>query len=303
LVPGAKPSGNWVEIDVKQPTADTRGFFNEQLSEAMGSVARQVLTNRQQRAGVEFANAVFEGISFAQTPLRTQGMCLRADLEGFTKAVEAAFAQNTVPALVQQFTDLMQYPVDFLGRLGRQHVELPWAGDCCTLLIQPGASELIEEMRAVLPIEAGRLWHGLALENGTAKRWSRSMGEAKWAVGFACGDADEGGNGSAIVAEFSAAGRSFRVLVGWCGRRARDAQECSGVGGDDVALPESDFQNLEEVFKPIFTRLSSTFRKTSYDRIKRLGHSAGSDLAVSAPAILTGVSTALPAPRPYGRGN
>lgn len=302
-LPGAKPSGDWSLIDVNKPLATTQDYFDDQLTESMRNVARGILENRSRRGPRDFVNNTFTGISFSTTPLRTRGMCMRADVDGFTPTVESAIKNGKGAQLVQQFTELMQYPIEFTEKLGRRHVELPWAGDCCTMLIQPGSGETVERMRATLPVEAGRLWHGLAHENGKSERWRSSLSGAKWALGLACGDAAEGGNGHAIVSEFPAAGRTFRVLVGWCARRAKDAQETSGICGDDTAIPIVDYQNLESVFKPLFKLASSLYRSASYNQLRQAGNSAAHSLRVSAPQQIVGVSAALPAPRPYGRRN
>lgn len=300
-LPGAKPSGDWVQLDVNMPVEATQAFFDNRLTEAMRQTARAVFGERNLRAGRQFAGIMSEGVSFATTPLRTRGMCLRADLDGFTKAVEDAFKNRKVLELVTQFEDIMGYPLEFAQKLGNPHVEIPWAGDCCTILIQPRNGDTVEVMRSTLPVEAGRCWHGIANENGGAARWTRSLGSAKWAVGLACGDRDEGGNGNAIVAEFPAAGRAFRVIIGWCGRRAKDAQETSGIKGDDVVVPVVDYQNLEEVLKPLFELVSSQYRFTNYAKLKQARQSVGRSLAASTVQRIASVNVALPAPKPYWR--
>lgn len=300
-LPGAKSSGDWVEIDVNKPVVATQSYFDQQLTEGMRQAAHAVFQQRTQHTGRDFARDMFDGISFAKTPLRTRGMCLRADLDGFTKAVEDAFRNQKVGELVRQFTDVMQYPLEFAQKIGKRLIELPWAGDCCTILILPQNGEAVEAMRATLPVEAGRCWHGIAYENGGSRRWTASLGSAKWAVGLACGDHDEGGNGNAIITEFPAAGRSFRVIVGWCGRRAKDAQETSGIKGDDVVVPVVDYQNLEEVLKPLFEMVGSDYRYSTYLKLKQAGKSVAKPLATAVTKHVTGISIALPAPKPYWR--
>lgn len=300
-LPGTKPSGDWVEIDVNKPVALTQSFFDDRLTEGMRQAARAVLQQGAQRGGRDFARDMFEGISFATTPLKTRGMCLRADLDGFTKAVEDAFRNQKVADLVRQFTDVMRYPMEFAQKVDKRLIELPWAGDCCTIFIQPQNGETVEELRATLPVEAGRCWHGIAYENGGSNRWTASLGSAKWAVGLACGDHEEGGNGNAIIAEFPAAGRLFRVIVGWCGRRAKEAQETSGIKGDDVVVPVVDYQNLEEVFKPLFQLAGSNYRYSSYLTLKQAGKTVTKPLAAAVTKHVTGISIALPGPKPYWR--
>ena len=298
-LPGAKQSGDWVQVDVNTAAEATKAFFDDNLTAGMCQRARAVLEERARRARRNFASTMTESISFSTTPLKTRGMCLRADLDGFSKAVEDAFKNHKVLELVQQFTEIMQYPLEFAEKLGRNRIEAPWAGDCCTIMIQPRFGETIEEMRGVLPVEAGRCWHGIAYENGGSKRWGSALGAAKWAVGLACGDRDEGGDGNAIVTEFAANGRSFRVIVGWCARRAKDAQETSGIKGDDVVVPIVDYKNLEEVFKPLFQLVGSNYRCSNYAKLKQAGQSVGKPLATSTAKHVFGISTALPAPRPY----
>ena len=300
-LPESKPSGDWVQVNVRTSVAATKEFFDDNLTAGMRQVARSILEERTRRGRRDFTRAMGEGISFSKTPLRARGMCLRADLDGFSKAVADAFKNQKVPELVKQFSDIMQYPLDFAQKLGRNLIEMPWAGDCCTIMIQPKSGETLDEMRETLPVEAGRCWHAIAYENGGNKRWGSSLGAAKWAVGLACGDDEEGGDGQAIIAEFPAAGRTFRVIVGWCARRAKDAQETSGIKGDDVVLPTVDYQNLEEVFKPLFEFMGSNYRFSNYAKLKQAGHTVGKSLATSTIGRVVGISTALPAPRPYWR--
>ncbi len=302
-LPGAKRSGDWVEIDVNTPVLETQSFFDDKLTESMRQVARAVFNERSRREIRNFAGGLSEGISLTKTPVRTRGMCLRADLDGFSKKVEEAFQKGpqAVAELVQEFTSVLQYPIDFAQRLGRPIIELPWAGDCCTIFIQPAFHETVEQMRASLPVEAGRHWHGIAYENGGAEKWKKTLGSAKWEVGLACGNQQEGGNGNAIVTEFQTAERSFRIIAGWSARRAKDAQETSGISGDDVVIPIVDFQNLEEIFKPLFAEIGTKYRFSNYAKLKNATQTIVKPLAYSASKHIAGISTAIPRPRPYWR--
>jgi len=107
---GTKPSGDWVEIDVNTPVPATQTFFDDKLTESMHQVARGVFQERGRRSNRDFAAGMFDGISLAKTPVRTRGMCLRADLDGFSKLVEEAFRKgpHAVAELVRQFTTIME---------------------------------------------------------------------------------------------------------------------------------------------------------------------------------------------------
>ena len=77
--------------------AATKEFFDDNLTAGMRQVARSILEERTRRGRRDFTRAMGEGISFSKTPLRARGMCLRADLDGFSKAVADAFKNQKVP--------------------------------------------------------------------------------------------------------------------------------------------------------------------------------------------------------------
>lgn len=302
-LPGGKRSGDWILLHVNQPSLDLAALFDRQLDGDIRRIAREVLSNPN-RAARAFVNT-FVADTLGKQPLRGRGMCLRADLDGFTKAVETAFSRGpeAVAELVRHFTEIMEYPREFMKlQSSRSVVELPWAGDCCTLFVGPAANESVEDLRRIFPVEGGRIWHGVADTQADIKRWKSALGEAKWATGFACGDEDQGGNGWAIVAEIATSSRRFRVIAGWCARRAQDAQECTGVGPEHIALPKVDFDNLEPGLKPLFNEIANhpNYSFSTYGKLKAAQRSAPRTLAQSAPVRATGVSAILPRPRPYG---
>jgi hypothetical protein len=301
-IPGGKRIGNWIEVNVETSTAETQSFFNEGLTEQMMRAAKEVLNKRQQPSvSRTFATDWNSSLPISSAPLRTRGMCLRADLDGFTKLVREAFdhGASAVAELVQQFTKILEFPKAFANDLGRPIIELPWAGDCCTLLIRPAFQETLEEMRSVLPPEAGRKWHSLARQNSNQNNWPELLKGSKWALGFACGTKDEGGDGNAVITEFPASNRTFRVMVSWSSRRAKDAQEADGVKAEFVVVPEIDYRNLEELFKPSFSQLNSLYRATTYEKLVDAREITKEHLAKSSPTKVAGVTAAIPAQRPF----
>lgn len=302
-LPGSARSGDWMLFHVNQPSVELAALLNRQLDDDISRIAREVLQNPARAARAFVSN--FASETLGEQPFRDRGMCLRADLDGFTKAVESAFSRGreAVLELVRHFTEIMEYPREFMKlQTGRSFIELPWAGDCCTLFVRPGPNESVDDLRKVFPVEGGRFWHGLADSHTDSKRWKSALGEAKWATGLACGDADEGGNGRAIVAEIPTSNRRFRVIAGWCARRAQDAQECTGIGAEHVALPKVDFDNLEAGLKPLFSVIANhpTYSFSTYAKLKAARQSTAESLAGSTPIRATGVSAILPRPRPYG---
>ena len=68
-----------------------------------------------------------------------------------------------------------------------------------------------------------------------------------------------------------------------------------------MVVPVVDYQNLEEVLKPLFELVSSQYRFTNYAKLKQARQSVGRSLAASTVQRIASVNIALPAPKPYWR--
>ena len=242
---------DWKLIQVEQSSEDLKSYFDENLEGPLGKLAKKVLQSPR-TAGREFVKVIGSD-SLASKPFVGQVVCIRADLDGFTKAVNRAFekGESGVQALVEEFTKIMAYPTQFIrrGLNGRGVVELPWAGDCCTLAVIPSPQEGIEGLRGVAPVELGREWHDIGEKE--AKYWRPVLQGAAWATGFASGGRDEG-DGWVVVAEIGIGTRRFRIIAGWGARKAKDAQEAPGVQAGGIAVPNEDYRLLDTELKTLF---------------------------------------------------
>lgn len=306
LIPGAMQSGTWHLIDLTAETLLQYPFLDPKVLAGVRQIAQQFFESW--RPADRTFSSQFSEAQLQRQPLRVRGFCLRADLDGFTNAVDSAFAAGPkgVEALVRNFLEGMEYPNEFKRREApRQIVELPWAGDCCTLFILPSAHETIDEMREILPVSAGKSWHGIADDKTSQKHWASILGVAKWAIGFACGDKDTGGDGWVVISEIQTSSRKFRIISGWSPKRAKDAQECPGVGADDIVVPEVDRQNLEYPLRALFSPVSGhpSYSKSTYGKLKTASSVVSRYLSESKPRTTTGSAPPLPRPRPHGGSN
>ena len=297
----------WVEVNVLQPGNFITSFADPALTEKMLSLAKGVLENRRAFGSILFANvSEFSdpAASTVKSPIRVRGVFMRADLDGFTKQVEAAFAKGpqAILELVARFRAIMNYPRQFVSSMKRPAVELPWAGDCAPLILMPKDGEKISGARKYLPATAATTWHEQeSLEDLAKIQWVKNLGEARWSIGVACGDEQES-DGVLLVANLETSGRKFRVVAGWGARQARDAQESDNVKAEDTVLPKSDHANLDLVYQKPFREHDSKFMISTYKSLKQSKdedyNALGKILTVSVP----GIKTSIPAAKPFSHG-
>lgn len=231
-------------------------------------------------------------------PVKVQGFCLRADLDGFSKQVEDAFANGTqaVLALVDRFRRLLSLPKEFEGRVRARVLAFPWAGDCATVVLLPQAGESFSAAVKSLPASSALTWHKLPEED---RRFGEYMGGAKWAVGVAAGAAEEGNEGRMLVAQLRAQGRTFRVVAGWAARRSSDGYQLDGIRGGETVVTEQDHRALASVWQKSFSRVASAaFFKAPLTVLSDARQSAVSATAQPKPTS-SPVGITIPSPRPH----
>lgn len=235
---------------------------------------------------------------------------MRADLDGFSKRVAAAFeaaGRGTSQALidlVQFFHTVLKYPEFFRQKLsaGSNH-HLPWAGDCANLIILPAEGISYSAGREHLPAVIAGKWHGI-LDNEQAKgiSWKNHLQSHDWAVGVAGGDSsvEKGGSdGLLLIAPIAVGGRTFPVVAGWGVRRSNDAYQQPWVVQGDSVLHEVDYRRLapqlRSAFEPV--RDHQTYRKATRKRLQE----ALVAVAVHRPKAQSVILAApfIPAPRPF----
>lgn len=302
-VPGRS---EWVDINVLEPDQTTLAFSHRELTEGMLTLAKAVLAKSQSGRLVALASSsLFADVntSTIDDPVRVQGMSVRADLDGFTKDVQNAFAggPTAITALISRFRTIMEYPRQFAGALKRPMIELPWAGDCANVILLPRQDECYADITTHLPVTAAVAWHGQQTKPDLKQvPWNRAMGKTRWAVGIAGGDDDEGANGVLLVANVYTSDRRFRVVAGWGAKRSNDAYQADGVKADDTVLPITDYQELDSIYQQPFSQLDSRFMVASYEKLNQATANQVAELAKSKPAKVPVVANIyVPAPKPY----
>jgi hypothetical protein len=200
------------------------------------------------------------------SPVRLQGWFMRADLDGFSASVQAAFDaaargdDRAISSLLGYFAQVLRQPEMFRAGLeGQPNYSLPWAGDCANFIILPPQHFSYGESRERVPAAIANRWHGTTnLRARSDQSWKQEMNKAKWAVGIAGGDnasGDDGNNGIMLIAPIRAGGKVFPVVAGWGARRSSDAYQQPWVRGTETVLPLVDYRaltkDLREAFEPV----------------------------------------------------
>lgn len=298
----------WIDINVKDPPSYLQqisdGSLRNQINESTNAIANAVA--RQDRH-VTFAAA--EDLADRATvddPIEVQGLCLRADLDNFTRQVEQAFAaknEAAIRALVERFLVIMDFPDEFQKKLNRPVISLPWAGDCATQIIPLRRGESWDQFRKTMPAVAAIAWHDCDGINGRMAEIRRAMSGTRWAVGIAGGDTTEGFSGRLLIANLQTRARQYRVASGWNVRRSLDAQQAENVVADDTVLPTIDYNGLNHSYQLAFKELrdSSLYRCARLEALKRARQNQITAIATAKPTVLPTISGAsVPASKPFG---
>ena len=125
-------------------------------------------------------------------PISRYGYMFRADQDGFTAKVRAAFESGTeadVDRLVVSFLNFMKAARAWQeeGVEGTTIIVCPWAGDCCNMVVVPTGDEQESDADASrrlissFPTKFVRAWEEFARENASevASEWSYGMAEGR----------------------------------------------------------------------------------------------------------------------------
>lgn len=305
-ITGVSTNAEWIEVNLSEPEERISRFANTALNQRLITFATDILRRPVQGRNIILANAAYVGDpahSSVSDPIRVQGHCLRADLDGFSQQVESAFkaGPEAVTRLVKRFHQIMGYMRAYVQSLGRPAVEMPWAGDCATVVLMPRATETYDDVRRYLPVSAAVKWHDQEATIGPDRvAWRQLLGSARWAVCVAGGDEEEGSNGVMLVANVASSRRTFRVLAGWAARRSNDGYQASGVRADDTVLHKVDYNEIDDLQKTAFRELDSRFRVAPLEKLRRSIAAETASLASSTVMQMPAIVRPIPAPRPHG---
>ena len=236
-------------------------------------------------------------------PFKTQGFYMRADLDGFTADVAAAFEDPSglaIAEIAQRFSGFMAFADAFAKTLGRRVIRLPWAGDCANMILLPRARRTYGDERHFVPATEPAKWHDLTAQaNEAGIKWRDIMLKSNWAVGIAGGDKEEGSDGYLLVANVLTSGRRFKIASGWGAGRSQDALELDGVRGCDTIIHKVDHAALSANYRILFRPLTSIFYSAAELSMRRLETASIKSERETGPNIIVGSGISLPTPKPH----
>lgn len=307
---------SWEQFDLRNPpyvptgSGSSRTFvLNESVMRAAAKqiVANSANTQPQIRVLTErdITGAVEHDVN---SPFKTQGFYMRADLDGFTADVAEAFDDPSgaaVADIVRRFTGFMAFADAFAANLNRGVIRLPWAGDCANMIMLPRSGSTYDQERSYVPATEPAKWHDLTTRADiSGQQWRDILLESNWAVGMAGGDKeDEGANGYLLVANILTSGRRFKIASGWGACRSRNALEVDGVHGRDTVIHKVDYDALSENFREHFKPLNTVFYRAGELSMDKVSRAAVRAERQTGPIIAVSAGTTLPPPRPHYHRN
>jgi len=240
----------------------------------------------------------------SNNPFSAQGFYMRADLDGFTADVQAAFEDKTGQAVMQivnRFAMFMEFADAFAANLQRPVVRLPWAGDCANMVLLPRDGRSYAQERGYVPATESAAWHELTSKaNSAGQNWREYLLKSDWAVSIAGGDdKDDGGDGYLLIANIVTASRRFKIAAGWGAGRSHDALGVEGVKGKDTVVHRVDHGELSPQFQKKFHPLNSIFLKATGLTTNILTRESVKDEGKAMPMIITGTNIYVPPPKPH----
>lgn len=305
-IDGRYSVGDWIELNVKDRPRPIQKSATDILLESAITNAQLSANSRQGKGRrVSFAVTAAEVVPTAgatvEKPTFVEAFVIRADLDGFTKRVEAAFAkndQNAIKMLVLEFLQIMKLPDAFENYLGRPFIRLPWAGDCYNVVLLPKDYENYEAMRDYLPAVASLRWLDPdGKVNATRNLELAAVARANnWSIGAAGGEESKG---RLLIANISTWHRRFLIVAGWGARRSLDAQNAKGLRAGESAVHEEDYAELEDSYKKAYNSWENgpvAYRKATAAALK---NAETAKLEHKVQIITRTPVVPVPASRPY----
>jgi hypothetical protein len=268
--------GDWVEINVKdRPRRPDEKLEKSLFVEAVESSRRVAAEQGRKRVLLaEAAEIVKTGSATINNPMSVQAFLMRADLDGFSLGVQAAFAQGTEDAikrLVLEFLQIMRLPEAFESHLNRPLIRLPWAGDCYCAIFLPKDYEEYTAIRSYLPATLALAYFDPEGEVNAKRATSLAAvaNRCAWSIGVAGGEESDG---RLLVANIETRSRRFLVAAGWGARHSLDAQNATGLGKSEAAIHDEDYPKLDPNYQEAFNRWKegpTIYRKATAAGLRR----------------------------------
>lgn len=221
------------------------------------------------------------------------GYVFRADIDGFSALIQGAFnSQTDMKAVVAGFIAATRNVKAYAESTPTAaFIQLPWAGDCCTLVavVEDHAEYRIARESRIVEVAVE-----FEAQCGT-KALSPLLGNVAWAYSIAGGDANGNQLGNLLIANITLGSRTFMVGAGKGIRRSLDAETQITIPREQTALFIEDKPTLKSHLRAEFAPGNSNFHLAKVADLKK------SNVTIQAGihAVATTTSQARPTPRPY----
>lgn len=282
----------WVDGKVYSAQQEQRSFDTEKRATANPEIVQANFSQRDAFAG--------QGLDkYARVHESTQGVepsfgfVFRADMDGFSALVQGAFqSRSALEQLVSAFLATTRSVYNYAHSTPTAaFVQLPWAGDCCTLVA-------IEEDHA--KYQASRVSKTVEIpiefeDQLGSKVLQKNFHNVGWAYSVAGGDAHGNQLGNLLIANITLGHRTFLVAAGKGVRRSLDAETQIHIDKSEVSLFMEDKPHLKTQFKSEFNPGNSNFHLAKIPSLQRIVQIINAGSA----AIVTSTSSSRPSPKPY----
>jgi hypothetical protein len=307
----------WVEFDLLGETVikarSAYGTLMEQAVTNLRTANRAQMERRLVALSAKSGELMNQGSATVKNPATVQAFYIRADLDGFTRRVDAAFDEaNRNPLaynpalkqLVSEFLQIMQLPDAYESHIHGTVIRLPWAGDCYNAIILPDDGETYEKARTYLPGVASLHWFDPSGEvnKKRAPELAAVARQNDWSIGIAGGQKSQG---RLLVANITTCQRQFLVAAGWGSRRSLDAQSADNLCPNEAAIHDEDYSPLDGPFKRAFKEWKeggpTIYRKATADDLSKAAREQLVTKGSSVQIAPRSVSVVAPSKKPsYG---
>ena len=221
------------------------------------------------------------------------GYVFRADIDGFSLLIERAFSSQTdIKALVTGFIATTRLVTIYARSTHTAaFVQLPWAGDCCTLV---AVVEDHSEYKTARESKIVEISVEFEAQCGT-KSVGPLLGNVAWAYSIAGGDVHGNQLGNLLIANITLGSRTFMVGAGKGIRRSLDAETQITIPREQTSLFIEDKPCLKSHLRREFSPGNSNFHLAKVADLKKTNAAVQAGIQ----PVITTTSHARPAPRPY----
>ncbi|BDS04994.1 hypothetical protein NT6N_00340 [Oceaniferula spumae] len=190
----------------------------------------------------------------------------RADLDGFTNAVMAAYGNPAALSdLVSRLLTIMQEGRAFAQEHKLDLVQLAWAGDCYTIIATFDDAREYERAQRNDAVELCLDFEGKM----EALELTPVGGVGGWAYATAGGGINVNQHGNILIARLTLNQRTFLISSGVGVRRSSDAHDQIDIPVGELVIFGEDKKTLSDHYKRLFVPANSLFEIAKLEDLRK----------------------------------